>query len=66
MDSQCAIEIASWFKGEWGTKVIEVYPKLVSQELLLNTKRYKKEVAYLPSAVHSLARAVEWDWTTLT
>ena len=60
-----AIEIASWFKGEWGTKVIEVYPKLVSQELLLDTKRYKKEVAYLPAAVQLLSRAVEWDLSNL-
>ena len=60
-----AIEIASWFKSEWGTKVIEVYPKLVSQELLLDTKRYKKEAAYLPSAVQSLARAVEWDLSNI-
>jgi predicted nuclease with RNAse H fold len=60
-----AIEIASWFKSEWGTKVIEVYPKLVSQELLLDSKRYKKEAAYLPSAVQSLARAVEWDLSNI-
>lgn len=60
-----AIEIASWFKSEWGTQVIEVYPKLVSQELLLDTKRYKKELTYLPSAVQKLERAVEWDMSNL-
>ena len=38
---------------------------LVSEELLLDSKRYKKEAAYLPSAVQSLARAVEWDLSNI-
>ena len=56
-----AIEIATWFNSAWGTQVIEVYPKLVSQELLLDTKRYKREEDYLPAAVRLLKNAVKWD-----
>jgi len=55
-----AIEISDWFKKATESNVIEVYPKLIAQELQLDLKRYKKDNTYLPQAKHTLESVSSW------
>ena len=60
-----AMEISEWFKNTTKSSVIEVYPKLTTQELQLDSKRYKKENTYLPQAKHALESASGWNLETV-
>jgi predicted nuclease with RNAse H fold len=48
-----AMEFKSWILAELAADVIEVYPKLIAQEIALD-KRYKKEASYLKEALAQL------------
>ena len=56
-----AIELAQWLRQTTASKVIEVYPKLTAQELQLDSKRYKKDKAFLPEAKDALASDTGWN-----
>ena len=56
-----AIELAHWLRLTTASKVIEVYPKLTAQELQLDSKRYKKDKAFLPEAKDALASDTGWN-----
>lgn len=56
-----AIELAHWLRQTTASKVIEVYPKLTAQELQLDSKRYKKDKAFLLEAKDALASDTGWN-----
>lgn len=60
-----AIEISDWFKKATESNVIEVYPKLIAQELQLDFKRYKKDNTYLPQAKDTLESVSGWKLGTV-
>lgn len=55
-----AIEMKDWIQATLRAEVIEIYPKLVAQDLGLD-KRYKKDLAYLTEALDILSAELSGD-----